>query len=282
MGSLARSWNFKGNTDKEHPLADGDHTGEKASSPLGVLLIIFESRPDALVQVSRAMIIFLFLSKVLLHATSLAVREVGNGLLLKGGRRLKRSNAILHKLFTLFHFPFSGFPFISVITSSIPPTVGRKTYWLDDVIDLVIPRGSNKLVSQIKAATKIPVLGHADGICHVFIDKSADLDMAKRIVLDAKTDYPAACNAMETLLVHEDLVQTGGLNDLILELQEKGVSLFGGPKASSVLSIPEANSFHHEYGALACTVEIVEDVNTAIEHIHRHGRQVTFLITIQF
>ena len=256
ISSLANSVRVLANRDepvgrilKRTELADGIIL-EKTSSPLGVLLIIFESRPDALVQIA-----------------SLAVRS-GNGLLLKGGKEAKRSNAILHK----------------VITSSIPPIVGERLIGLvtsreeipellklDDVIDLVIPRGSNKLVSQIKAATKIPVLGHADGICHVFIDKSADLDMAKRIVLDAKTDYPAACNAMETLLVHEDLVQTGGLNDLILELQEKGVSLFGGPKASSVLNIPEANSFHHEYGALACTVEIVEDVNTAIEHIHRHG-----------
>ncbi|XP_055829343.1 delta-1-pyrroline-5-carboxylate synthase isoform X1 [Solanum dulcamara] len=256
ISSLANSVRVLANMDepvgrilKRTELADGIIL-EKTSSPLGVLLIIFESRPDALVQIA-----------------SLAVRS-GNGLLLKGGKEAKRSNAILHK----------------VITSSIPPSVGERLIGLvtsreeipellklDDVIDLVIPRGSNKLVSQIKAATKIPVLGHADGICHVFIDKSADLDMAKRIVLDAKTDYPAACNAMETLLVHKDLVQTGGLNDLILELQEKGVSLFGGPKASSVLNIPEANSFHHEYGALACTVEIVEDVNTAIDHIHRHG-----------
>ncbi|KAM3233808.1 delta-1-pyrroline-5-carboxylate synthase isoform X1 [Capsicum annuum] len=256
ISSLANSVRVLANMDepvgrilKRTELADGIIL-EKTSSPLGVLLIIFESRPDALVQIA-----------------SLAVRS-GNGLLLKGGKEAKKSNAILHK----------------VITSSIPPSVGEKLIGLvtsreeipellklDDVIDLVIPRGSNKLVSQIKAATKIPVLGHADGICHVFIDKSADLDMAKRIVLDAKTDYPAACNAMETLLVHKDLVQTGGLNDLILELQEKGVSLFGGPKASCVLNIPEANSFHHEYGALACTVEIVEDVNAAIDHIHRHG-----------
>ncbi|KAJ8557641.1 hypothetical protein K7X08_003266 [Anisodus acutangulus] len=256
ISSLANSVRVLANMDepigrilKRTELADGIIL-EKTSSPLGVLLIIFESRPDALVQIA-----------------SLSVRS-GNGLLLKGGKEAKRSNAILHK----------------VITSSIPPSVGERLIGLvtsreeipellklDDVIDLVIPRGSNKLVSQIKAATKIPVLGHADGICHVFIDKSADLDMAKRIVLDAKTDYPAACNAMETLLVHKDLVQTGGLNDLILELQERGVSLFGGPKASSLLNIPEANSFHHEYGALACTVEIVEDVNTAIDHIHRHG-----------
>ncbi|PHT40299.1 Delta-1-pyrroline-5-carboxylate synthase [Capsicum baccatum] len=197
---------------------------EKSSSPLGVLLIIFESRPDALVQIA-----------------CLAVRS-GNGLLLKGGKEAKRSNAILHK-----H---------------------------DDVIDLVIPRGSNKLVSQIKASTKIPVLGHADGICHVYVDKSADMDMAKRIVVDAKTDYPAACNAMETLLVHKDLAQNGGLNDLIMELQTKGVILYGGPKASSLLKIPEAQTFHHEYSSLACTVEVVEDVYAVIDHIHQHGRHV--------
>ncbi|VAH08015.1 unnamed protein product [Triticum turgidum subsp. durum] len=152
---------------------------EKTSCPLGVLLIIFESRPDALVQIA-----------------SLAIRS-GNGLLLKGGKEAMRSNAILHK----------------VITNAIPDNVGEKLIGLittrdeiadllkhDDVIDLVIPRGSNKLVAQIKSSTKIPVLGHADGVCHVYIDKSADMDMAKRIVMDAKIDYPAACNAMRRCL----------------------------------------------------------------------------------
>ncbi|CAH9105354.1 unnamed protein product [Cuscuta epithymum] len=223
---------------------------EKTSSPLGVLLIIFESRPDALVQIA-----------------SLAIRS-GNGLLLKGGKEAKRSNAILHK----------------VITSAIPESVGERLIGLvtsreeipellklDLVIDLVIPRGSNKLVSEIKSSTKIPVLGHADGICHVYVDKSANMDMAKRIVSDAKTDYPAACNAMETLLVHNDLVKNGGLNDLIMELQTKGVTIFGGPKASKLLNIPMADSLHHEYSSLACTVEIVKDVYAAIDHIHQHG-----------
>ncbi|XP_060178514.1 delta-1-pyrroline-5-carboxylate synthase isoform X1 [Lycium barbarum] len=234
---------------KRTEVADG-FILEKSSSPLGVLLIIFESRPDALVQIA-----------------SLALRS-GNGLLLKGGKEAKRSNAILHK----------------VITSAIPAMVGERLIGLvtsreeipellkhDDAIDLVIPRGSNKLVSQIKASTKIPVLGHADGICHVYVDKSADMDMAKRIVVDAKTDYPAACNAMETLLVHKDLAQNGGLNDLIVELQTKGVSLYGGPKASSLLKIPEARIFHQEYSSLACTVEVVEDVYAAMDHIHQHG-----------
>nr|AKP06211.1 pyrroline-5-carboxylate synthetase [Eurya emarginata] len=234
---------------KRTEIADG-FLLEKTSSPLGVLLIIFESRPDALVQIA-----------------SLAIRS-GNGLLLKGGKEAKRSNAILHK----------------VITSAIPQKVGERLIGLvtsreeipdllklDDVIDLVIPRGSNKLVSQIKESTKIPVLGHADGICHVYVDKSANMDMAKNIVLDAKTDYPAACNAMETLLVHKDLMQNGGLNVLIVELQIKGVAIYGGPRASSLLNVPEARSFHHEYNSLACTVEIVDDVCAAIDHIHRHG-----------
>ncbi|XVE69256.1 hypothetical protein DITRI_Ditri09bG0137800 [Diplodiscus trichospermus] len=256
ISSLAKSIRVLANMEdpigrvlKKTQLADG-LVLEKTSSPLGVLLIVFESRPDALVQIA-----------------SLAIRS-GNGLLLKGGKEAKRSNAILHK----------------VITEAIPDNVGGKVIGLvtsreeipdllklDDVIDLVIPRGSNKLVSQIKSSTKIPVLGHADGICHVYVDKSADMDMAKRIVLDAKIDYPAACNAMETLLVHKDLVQTGALNELIVDLRVEGVILYSGPRVSSLLNIPQAQSFHHEYNSMACTVEIVDDVSAAIDHIHRHG-----------
>ncbi|KAL6977401.1 Delta-1-pyrroline-5-carboxylate synthase [Sarracenia purpurea var. burkii] len=247
--ALARMEEPIGHVLKKTEIANG-LVLEKTSSPLGVLLIIFESRPDALVQIA-----------------SLAIKS-GNGLLLKGGKEAKRSNAILHK----------------VIVSAIPENVGERLIGLvtsreeipdllklDDVIDLVIPRGSNKLVSQIKESTRIPVLGHADGICHVYVDKSANMDMAKNIVLDAKTDYPAACNAMETLLVHEDLVQNGGLYELIMDLQIKGVAIHGGPRASSLLKIPEACSFHHEYNSLACTVEIVDDVHAAVDHINRHG-----------
>ncbi|XP_023550848.1 delta-1-pyrroline-5-carboxylate synthase-like [Cucurbita pepo subsp. pepo] len=223
---------------------------EKTSSPLGVLLIVFESRPDALVQIA-----------------SLAIRS-GNGLLLKGGKEARRSNAILHKVITEAIPDSVGGTIIGLVTSreEIPDLLK-----LDDVIDLVIPRGSNKLVSQIKNSTKIPVLGHADGICHVYVDKSADLEMAKRIVLDAKIDYPAACNAMETLLVHQDLVHTGGLNELVVNLRIEGVILNGGPRSSSLLNIPEAGTFHHEYNSLACTLEIVDDVFAAIDHIHQHG-----------
>uniref|UniRef100_A0A0D9WH84 Delta-1-pyrroline-5-carboxylate synthase n=1 Tax=Leersia perrieri TaxID=77586 RepID=A0A0D9WH84_9ORYZ len=234
---------------KKTEVAD-DLVLEKTSCPLGVLLIVFESRPDALVQIA-----------------SLAIRS-GNGLLLKGGKEAIRSNTILHK----------------VITDAIPRNVGDKLIGLvttrdeiadllklDDVIDLVIPRGSNKLVSQIKASTKIPVLGHADGICHVYIDKSADMDMAKRIVMDAKIDYPAACNAMETLLVHKDLMKSPGVDDLLVALKTEGVSIYAGPVAHKALGFPKAGSFHHEYSSLACTVEFVDDVQSAIDHIHRYG-----------
>ncbi|KAK9283230.1 hypothetical protein L1049_011466 [Liquidambar formosana] len=232
---------------KRTELADGLIL-EKTSCPLGVLLIVFESRPDALVQIA-----------------SLAIRS-GNGLLLKGGKEAKRSNAKLHKVITAAIPDSVGERLIGLVTSreEIPDLLK-----LDDVIDLVIPRGSNKLVSQIKNSTKIPVLGHADGICHVYVDKSANVAMAKRIVLDAKVDYPAACNAMETLLVHTDL--SGWLTDLIVELRIEGITLYGGPRASSLLNIPEARSFHHEYNSMACTVEIVDDVYAAIDHIHQHG-----------
>ncbi|KAK4579286.1 hypothetical protein RGQ29_029099 [Quercus rubra] len=234
---------------KRTELADG-LVLEKTSSPLGVLLIVFESRPDALVQIA-----------------SLAIRS-GNGLLLKGGKEAKRSNAILHKIITDAIPDSVGGKLIGLVTSreEIPDLLK-----LDDVIDLVIPRGSNKLVSQIKNSTKIPVLGHADGICHVYLDKSANMDMAKRIVVDAKVDYPAACNAMETLLVHKDLSQSEGLSELIVDLRVEGVTLYGGPQASCLLNFPEARSFHHEYNSLACTVEIVDDVYAAIDHIHQHG-----------
>ncbi|KAL4621028.1 hypothetical protein ACB092_06G198300 [Castanea dentata] len=234
---------------KRTELADG-LVLEKTSSPLGVLLIVFESRPDALVQIA-----------------SLAIRS-GNGLLLKGGKEAKRSNAILHKIITDAIPDSVGGKLIGLVTSreEIPDLLK-----LDDVIDLVIPRGSNKLVSQIKNSTKIPVLGHADGICHVYLDKSANMDMAKRIVVDAKVDYPAACNAMETLLVHKDLSQSEGLSELIVDLRVEGVTLYGGPRASSLLNFPDAGSFHHEYNSLACTVEIVDDVYAAIDHIHQHG-----------
>ncbi|CAM6121374.1 unnamed protein product [Calypogeia fissa] len=233
---------------------------DKTTSPLGVVLVIFESRPDSLVQIA-----------------SLAIRS-GNGLLLKGGKEAARSNAILHKVITEALPKSVGPKLIGLVTSrdEIPDLLK-----LDDVIDLVIPRGSNALVSQIKATTKIPVLGHADGVCHVYIDKAADMEMAKKIMLDSKVDYPAACNSMETLLVHESLVPNGGWEKLVFPLQVAGVTMYGGRRAAEVLKLQRADNLHKEYSGLACSVEIVKDVDEAINHIHEFGSSHTDCIVTE-
>ena len=126
---------------------------------------------------------------------------------------------------------------------------------MDDVIDLVVPRGSNQLVQHIKANSRIPVLGHADGICHIYVDKAANKGMAESIVVDAKTDYPAACNAMETLLVHADYPHK---TELFSALTSAGVTLYGGPRAEAECGFERAESFAIEYGELAATVELVD------------------------
>jgi gamma-glutamyl phosphate reductase len=226
---------------------------EKVSSPIGVVLIIFEARPDALPQIA-----------------SLAIRS-GNGLLLKGGKEAARSNEILHRL-------------IVEAIEDVAPEVGRDLISLvtsregisellhnDDVIDLVIPRGSNALVSHIQQNTKIPVLGHADGICHIYVDEAADLKMATKIVLDSKTDYPAACNAVEKVLVHASLAEDGRLFKLQQALRDADITLFGGEKSTRALGLPDAPSPKHEYGSLALTLELVDSMDEAIDHIHKFG-----------
>ncbi len=227
-------------------------------SPLGVLLVIFESRPDALPQIA-----------------GLALRA-GNGLLLKGGKEARRSNEVLHRVLTQSLAPDVPAEVIGLVTTreAIDDLLA-----LDDVIDLVIPRGSNALVRSIQARTRIPVLGHADGVCHVYVDAAADLAMAQRIVADAKKDYPAACNAMETLLVHRALAQDGRLVPLLAALD--GVTLFAHPDQAAELGLPAAAELHHEYCDLACTVALVDGVDAAIDHIHAHGSAHTEAIVTQ-
>lgn len=153
--------------------------------PIGVLLVIFESRPDCLPQIA-----------------GLSIRS-GNGLLLKGGKECTHSNRYLHALLVKSIEQASGG---KVRGSVIGLIEGRdevaSLLKLDGHIDLIIPRGSGELVKYIKANTSIPVMGHAEGICHVYVDDAASLEKAIKVVLDSKTDYPAACNAMETLLLH--------------------------------------------------------------------------------
>lgn len=225
---------------------------DKVTSPIGVLLIIFEARPDALPQIA-----------------SLAIRS-GNGLLLKGGKEASASNAFLHGL-------------IADVIQEIAPSVGRDLIGLvtsrdeiddmlklNDVIDLVIPRGSNALVSYIQSNTKIPVLGHADGICHIYIDAQADMEKAKNICVDSKVDYPAACNAVEKILVHDSFIGDQ-MQELLSALQNAGVCLHGGERAAKILNLPLAPSPRIEWGTLDVTVEIVSCLDEAISHLHTYG-----------
>jgi delta l-pyrroline-5-carboxylate synthetase len=225
---------------------------DKVTSPIGVLLIIFEARPDALPQIA-----------------ALAIRS-GNGLLLKGGKEAANSNVLLHSL-------------IVDAIQEVAPDVGRDLIGLvttrgeiddllklHDVIDLVIPRGSNALVSYIQSHTKIPVLGHADGICHIYVDSAADMDKAIKLCVDSKVDYPAACNAVEKILVHDALVGDK-VTALVKALQDAGVTIHGGEKASTILSLPVAPSARIEWGTLDVTVELVGGLDEAIDHIHANG-----------
>lgn len=223
--------------------------------PIGVLMIIFESRPDSLPQIS-----------------ALALAS-GNGLLLKGGKEATNSNAALHSVIGDAIEEGSGGKIkrdiIALVTSRGQV---KDMLSLDDVIDLVIPRGGNALVQYIKANTRIPVLGHADGVCHVYIDASANAENACKIAVDAKTDYPSACNAMETLLLHRDTVANGIAMQVMMALRLAGVKCLGGPGAmNSGLCDIGAVEMKCEYGDLTCMVEVVENLDDAVEWIHKYG-----------
>lgn len=220
----------------------------QVTSPLGVLLVIFESRPDALPQIA-----------------ALALRA-GNGIILKGGKEARRSNEVIHRVIA------------DAIAEDVSPEVVGLVHTrediaellkLDDVIDLVIPRGSNSLVRHIQENTRIPVLGHADGVCHVFVDRDADLQKAVRVVKDSKMDYPAACNAVETLLVHRAFAENGGLETLLDALP--GVKLHTSAEQAEELGLPTVESLHHEWGNFCMTVVLVDSLEQTIAHIHEHG-----------
>ena len=177
---------------------------EQVSAPLGVLLIIFEARPDALPQIA-----------------SLSIRS-GNGLLLKGGKEASHSNRCIHGVI-VDAIERAGLPrdLVGLVTSRDEIADLLK---LDKLIDLVIPRGSNQLVTHIQQNTKIPVLGHADGICHVYVDEKADPAKVSSICVDSKVDYPAACNAVECILFHRACVSSGLAGKTIADLEAAGVS----------------------------------------------------------
>lgn len=231
--------------------------------PIGVLLVIFESRPDSLPQVA-----------------ALAMASA-NGLLLKGGKEAAYSNKALMGLVKESLKTVGAEDAISLISTreEISDLLA-----MDKHIDLIIPRGSSELVQSIqKQSQHIPVLGHAEGICHVYLDKDADTTKALKIVRDAKCDYPAACNAMETLLVHEDHISGSLFTDVCNMLKNEGVIIHAGPKLARQLTFgpAPARTMRHEYGALECCIEVVKDLDEAVDHVHKFGSSHTDVIVTE-
>ena len=222
---------------------------EQVTSPIGALLVIFESRPDALPQIA-----------------ALALRS-GNGLVLKGGREAARSNRVLHAIIT------------EALAPDVPPgAIGlvearsdvAQLLALDDLLDLVIPRGSGALVRHIQQNTRIPVMGHAEGVCHVYLHAGADPDRAEALTLDAKLDYPAACNAMETLLIDRAIADTTGRR-VVAALRSAGCAVHGGPESGRLYGVPADADFRVEHGDRVASVAIVADLEAAVSHIHTYG-----------
>ena len=229
---------------------------ERVSVPLGVLGVIFEARPDAVMQIA-----------------SLAIRS-GNGALLKGGREASRScAAILAALKRGLEGTAVSPACLELLTSRQESLALLK---LDGLVDLIIPRGSNALVRFIQDNTRIPVLGHADGICHLYVDAAADLPQALRIALDSKTQYPAACNAIETLLLHR-AIAPAFLAEAVPAFMAAGVELRGDAEACAlgVQASASDEDWSTEYSDLILSVKLVEDLDAALAHIARYGSRHT-------
>ncbi len=215
---------------------------KKVTTPIGVLGIIFEARPDVIAQIS-----------------SLAIKS-GNAVILKGGSEANNTNSAIFEIIKEALDKTEGFPKYAVNLVYSHDDI-KKMLDMDSYIDLIIPRGSNKLVKFIQENTKIPVLGHASGICHIFVDKSADFDMAEKICIDAKTQYPTACNAVETILVHKDFPYYEELKNA---LNDKGIEVIENPKQFGV-----------EYSDTILNIKKVDSLDEAINHINKYGSHHT-------
>ena len=224
----------------------------RVTCPIGVIGIIFESRPDALVQISTLCL------------------KSGNSALLKGGSEASATNRILTDLI-IQATEKAGIPqgWIHLLETRADVNEMLK---LDQYIDLIIPRGSNEFVRYIMDNSRIPVMGHADGICHCYVDVDADLEMAVRIAVDSKTQYVAVCNATETLLVHRE-VATVFLPLLKRAMDEKKVELLGCQKTQAIINVPPATEkdWQTEYLDYKLSIKIVESLDEAIEHINHYG-----------
>ena len=231
----------------------------RVSCPIGVVGVIFESRPDALVQIAGLCL------------------KSGNAVLLKGGREAMRSNRALFDVMKQAS-EAAGVPegWAGLLTTR--EEVGAMLA-MDEYIDLIIPRGSNSFVRYIMDNSRIPVLGHSDGVCHIYLDAACDVRMAARVTVDAKTQYPAACNAAETLLVHKDAAATA-LPAVAGALHVAGVKMKADARAQALMpgipceSATEAD-WKTEYLDNVIAIRIVDSLDEAIAHINRYGSHHT-------
>jgi glutamate-5-semialdehyde dehydrogenase len=239
-----------------HTELDAGLVLERVTVPLGVVGVIFEARPDAVMQIA-----------------SLAIRS-GNGAILKGGREASRSCAAILEALQ------AGLARSAVQPAALELLTSREESLallkLDGLVDLIIPRGSNALVRFIQDNTRIPVLGHADGICHLYVDRQVDQEQALRVALDAKTQYPAACNAIETLLVHRD-VAASFVPQAVEAFHAAGVELRGDAEAMAlgVSHAATGDDWSTEYSDLVLAVKVVADLDEALAHIARYGSRHT-------
>ncbi len=227
----------------------------KTTCPIGVIGVIFESRPDALVQIA-----------------SLCIKS-GNCTILKGGSEAKNTNKVLFDIIYKAAVE-AGLPenFAVLIEDRAEIAELLKCH---DYVDLLIPRGSNEFVQYIMNNSKIPVMGHADGICHIYVDGAANIEKAIPIIIDSKTQYVAACNATETLLVHKDiadliipLLSDAAADRIKFRCDEHSMSLIPCEPATD-------EDFDTEYLDYILSIKVVEDIDEAIAHINRHGSHHT-------
>ena len=234
-------------------IADG-MTLKKVSCPIGVIGVIFEARPDVISQIA-----------------TLAIKS-SNAVILKGGTEAAETNRTIFNIISSALDKIDSFPknMINLIFSREDV---NSMLELDEYINLIIPRGSNSLVKYIKANTKIPVLGHSDGVCHIYIDESADLKKTIDVCVDAKCQYPSACNSVETILINDKAVDRIYKN-LVCELISNGVKIKADEQLiglSSNVELANNDDWKTEYGEKIVSIKSVHSLDEAINHINKYG-----------
>ena len=234
-------------------IADGI-TLKKISCPIGVIGVIFEARPDVISQIS-----------------SLAIKS-SNAVILKGGSEAENTNKIIFNLILSALNSVTGFP-SDMINLIFTREDVKELLDADEYVNLIIPRGSNSLVKYIKSNTKIPVLGHADGICHIYIDETADINKVLNVCIDAKCQYPSACNAVETILINKS-VALSILPSLMFKFVENGVEIIGDEETRKIIPnirLATEEDWKTEYSDKIVSIKVVDSIDDAISHINKYG-----------